>query len=240
MSEQSSPELRESERKYRMLFENMTAGFALHEMIYDEQGKPLDYRYLEINPAFERLTGVPGKALLGKTVKEVMPGTEQYWIDVFGKVARTGEPAAYQNYASELKRYYDVWAFTPAKDQFAVVFTDITDRKRAEEKLRQKRDALPNARRKQSGRAWCSRRGWPNRLREPGDAIDARSGKRRGNRRPHVPNHFVRRKAGRLADREFEECAAEESARLTRSRSLDCAAADETSSSAGAAFFQDR
>ena len=87
MSEQSSPELRESERKYRMLFENMMAGFALHEMIYDQQGRPLDYRYLEVNPAFERLTGIPGKALLGKTVKEVMPGTEQYWIDVFGKVA---------------------------------------------------------------------------------------------------------------------------------------------------------
>jgi PAS domain S-box-containing protein len=129
--------LRESERKYRMLFENMTAGFALHEMIYDEQGRPLDYRYLEINPAFERLTGVPVKTLLGKTVKEVMPGTEQYWIDVFGKVARTGEPTAYQNYAGELNRCYDVWAFSPVKNQFAVVFVDITERMRAEEALRE-------------------------------------------------------------------------------------------------------
>ena len=134
--------LRESDRKYRMLFENMTAGFALHEMIYDEQGRPLDYRYLEINPAFERLTGVPVKTLLGKTVKEVMPGTEQYWIDVFGKVARTGEPAACQNYASELNRYYDVWAFSPAKNQFAVVFVDITERKRAEELLHQRVEEL--------------------------------------------------------------------------------------------------
>ena len=125
-----------------MLFENMTAGFALHEMIYDEQGNPLDYRYLEINPAFERLTGVPVKTLLGKTVKEVLPRIEQYWIDVFGKVAQTGEPTAYQNYASELQRYYDVWAFDPAKDQVAVVFIDITDRKRAEDSLRQRAEEL--------------------------------------------------------------------------------------------------
>ena len=125
-----------------MLFENMTAGFALHEMIYDEQGNPLDYRYLEINPAFERLTGVPIKTLLGKTVKEVLPRIEQYWIDVFGKVAQTGEPTAYQNYASELQRYYDVWAFSPAKDQVAVVFIDITDRKRAEDSLRQRAEEL--------------------------------------------------------------------------------------------------
>ena len=81
-----------SEKKYRQLFENMTSGFAVHKMIYAEQGKPIDYRYLEINPAFEKLTGVPINTLLGKTVKEIMPNTEAHWIETFGKVAMTGEP----------------------------------------------------------------------------------------------------------------------------------------------------
>lgn len=128
--------LRMSEHRYHMLFENMTVGFALHEMIYDDEGKPADYRYVEINPAFEKLTGVPASALLGKTVKEVLPNTEPYWIEVAGTVAQTGEPTSYENYSRELGKYYDTWLFSPAKDRFAVVFSDITLRKRAEDELR--------------------------------------------------------------------------------------------------------
>jgi PAS domain S-box-containing protein len=128
--------LRESEGKYRVLLENMPAGFALHEMIYDGDGRPLDYRFLEINPAFERLTGLPIRTTLGRTVREVLPGIEQYWIDVYGKVAQTGEAVAYQNFASELNRFFDIWVFSPAKDQFAVIFSDVTVYKQIEHSLR--------------------------------------------------------------------------------------------------------
>ncbi|MGD8558180.1 MAG: PAS domain S-box protein [Gammaproteobacteria bacterium] len=129
--------LLESERKYRQLFENMTSGFALHEIICDTKGDPVNYRYLELNPAFTKLTGVPAEALLGKTILEVLPDTEKYWIDIFGKVALTGESIAYENYSRELGKYFDTWVFSPQKNQFAVIFTDVTERKKAEGALKE-------------------------------------------------------------------------------------------------------
>ena len=132
---QADEALRLSEKKYRHLFENMTTGFALHEIICDDEGKPVDYRYLEVNPAFEKLTGVSASALVGKTVLEVLPNTEQYWIDTAGRVALTGESVAYQNYSRELDRTYDTWMFSPEKYKFAVIFSDVTERKKAEKEL---------------------------------------------------------------------------------------------------------
>jgi PAS domain S-box-containing protein len=127
--------LHESERKYRLLFENMTSAFAVHKMIYDDQGKPVDYRYLEANPAFEKLTGIPIDTLIGRTIKEVIPTIEEYWVETFGKVAMTGEPIAYTNFARELGRYYDTYVFSPEKDTFAVVFNDITEKILAQEQI---------------------------------------------------------------------------------------------------------
>jgi len=144
-SEKVKNELKASERKYRLLFENITAGFALHEMIYDKVGNPIDYRYLEVNPAFENLTGSKINDLIGKTVKQVMPNTEQYWIDTYGKVAKTGEPLLYQYFAQEIGKYFDVWAFSPDKDRFAVIFTDITYRRKAEDALKMNKERLDAA-----------------------------------------------------------------------------------------------
>ena len=128
--------IEESESKYRLLFENMTTGFALHEMIYDEDGAPVDYRFLEVNPAFERLTGAQASTLAGKTFSEAMPGSESSWIEQYGVVATTGMPISFQDYAPELDKYFDVWAFSPKVDCFAVILTDITERKESEDKLR--------------------------------------------------------------------------------------------------------
>ncbi|HSY17404.1 MAG TPA: PAS domain S-box protein [Candidatus Acidoferrales bacterium] len=139
---QAVAELREREEKYRHLFDNMTTGFALCEIIRDETGRPADFRYLEVNPAFERQTGWMAADVIGKTAREVMPQIENRSIEIYGRVATTGEPAAYQNYVPTLRKYFDIWAFSPKHGQFAVVFSDISDRKVFEAESRHKTSLL--------------------------------------------------------------------------------------------------
>ena len=121
---------------YRTLFNEMLDGFAHHQIILDEQGVPVDYRFLAANPAFERMTGLRASDLVGRTVMEALPGTERRWIDTYGKVALTGEPIRFEDYAGALDKYFEVTAFRPAPGEFACIFQDITEAKRAEEALR--------------------------------------------------------------------------------------------------------
>jgi PAS domain S-box-containing protein len=129
--------LSRSENYYRMLFESMLNGFALHEIICDEKGVPVDYRFLRVNPAFERLTGLRAADITGKTVLEVLPGTEREWIERYGAVALTMEPVSFENYHGGLRRHFEVTAFSPVKGQFAVLFNDVTERKSFESTLRE-------------------------------------------------------------------------------------------------------
>jgi signal transduction histidine kinase len=126
----------QSERRYHSLFNGMTEGFALHELICDEAGVPVDYRFLAINPAFERLTGLKREAVEGRLKCEVLPGDDPFWLEIYGRVALTGEPARFENHSAALGRWYDVYAFCPAPCQFAVIFTEISERKQDEEKIR--------------------------------------------------------------------------------------------------------
>ncbi|NVN91460.1 MAG: PAS domain S-box protein [Desulfuromonadales bacterium] len=125
--------LRESEEKYRTLFREMLEGCALHEIICDAEGHPVDYRFLAVNPAFERLTGLKGEEITGRTVLEVLPDIEPFWIETYGKVALSGEPASFEHYSTDLKKYFEVTAFQPTQNQFSCILEDITERKRAEE-----------------------------------------------------------------------------------------------------------
>jgi PAS domain S-box-containing protein len=134
--------LRESEARYRILFSEMIAGSALHEVVLNDRGEPVDSRFLDINPAFERLTGRQREQVIGKTLLELWPETERYWIDLVADVARTGEPKREENYFQPLGRYFEVMAFRPAEGQCAVTFTDVTDRREAVEVVRRERDNL--------------------------------------------------------------------------------------------------
>jgi PAS domain S-box-containing protein len=126
----------ESERELNLLFENIPQGFAVHEMIYDKDNKPVDYRFLKINKEFEKLTGINSNDIINKTVKEVLPNTEQIWIDNYGKVAQAGIPLHFDSYSQEFNKYYDVTAYSPKQDCFAVVFSDVTKNKEYEQNLK--------------------------------------------------------------------------------------------------------
>lgn len=140
-------EIKESETRYHQLFESMQAGFALHEIICNEQGIPVDYRFLEVNSAFEALTGLKSDKLVGKTVREVLPATETHWIETYGRVALTGTAVRVDNYSSALGRYYSVSAYSPSKGQFATVFYDITEQKNAEAAIHHALDTAEEANR---------------------------------------------------------------------------------------------
>ena len=133
---------RKAEQDYRTLFAEMLDGFALHEIVCDDQGRPVDYRFLAVNPAFERLTGLDAASLIGRLVTEAVPGTEPHWIETYGRVALTGEPVMFENYAQTLDRHFHVTAYRPAPGQFACIFADVTERKRAEAQVRQHVDEL--------------------------------------------------------------------------------------------------
>jgi PAS domain S-box-containing protein len=124
-------ELCNSEEKYHTLFNEMLDGFALHEIICDDAGKPCNYSFIAVNPAFVRLTGLDPENLSGRTILDIMPDIEPFWIETYGKVALTGEPVLFENYNKVLDKHFEVKAFRSAPKQFVTLFSDITERKKA-------------------------------------------------------------------------------------------------------------
>ncbi|WP_200331364.1 response regulator [Thiocystis violacea] len=135
-------QLRESERRYHTLFTSMLEGFALHEVICDPSGQPVDYRFLDVNPAFEDMTKLTRETLVGRTVKQLMPDIESVWIQRYGAVALTGEPTRLEEYSVSLGRYFRCYAYCPSPGWFAVICEDVTERTRAEQELAEHRHQL--------------------------------------------------------------------------------------------------
>ncbi len=128
--------LQQSERKYRSLFNSMHEGFALLEMINDDNNHPYDFKYIDVNPAFERIYGLTRQQVVGKTGYDILlPEEVIYRANVYGKVTQTGQPAYFQKFVAGINKYFEVIAFRPGKGQCAALFIDITERKQVKQAL---------------------------------------------------------------------------------------------------------
>ena len=121
-------ELIKSEKKYKLLFSSMNDAFSHQSIICDELEKPIDYRFITVNPSFENMTGLKSETIIGKTATEVLSGVDQSILDIYGRVALTGEQVHFNTFSLKLKKYFEVKAYSPSFNEFATVFMDITER----------------------------------------------------------------------------------------------------------------
>jgi PAS domain S-box-containing protein len=135
--------LRKSEERYRHLYESIDEGFCIIEVLFDERKKAVDYVFLEINPSFERQTGI--RDAQGRRMRDIAPQHESHWFDLYGTIALTGESKRFEYPAVELQRWYEGYAYRVGEGherKVGILFNDITERKQAEEKLRENEKRL--------------------------------------------------------------------------------------------------
>ncbi len=135
-SKQAEDALRRSEERYRSLYCNMQEGVALHKMIYDTSGRPVDYEVLDVNPSYERILGIPRTRAVGVRASVLYGSGEPPYLDIFAEVVRSGTAACFESHFEPMQRVFSISATSPAPGTFATIFDDITERRRAEDERR--------------------------------------------------------------------------------------------------------
>ena len=130
------------EKRFRQLFESMSEGCAIHQVIYDDLGKAQDYVIVDINPAYEQIIGLKKDSVTGKKASDIYNSSEPPYLDIYNAVASSGKPCSFETYFPPMKKHFGISVFSPAKGSFATVFSDITERKNAEVALQQEYDRL--------------------------------------------------------------------------------------------------
>jgi PAS domain S-box-containing protein len=125
--------LLDNAQRYQLLYDSMSQGMALHEIVRDAGGIPFDYRFLDVNPAFERIMTLPREQIIGRTARELIPDLEPHWIETYGRVALTGKPVTLESPVAIQGRFFEVYAYSPQHGQVAVLANDITEKKRQED-----------------------------------------------------------------------------------------------------------
>jgi PAS domain S-box-containing protein len=142
IQQQSAALLKESEDRYQGLIESQMEGFCRIQLVFDAAGKPVDFRFLEVNPAFERQSGL--KDVIGRSISEIRP-VEPHWYEMYGRIATTGEPVHVENYSPAIGRWFDLRAYRvgkPEERQVAILFNDITERRNAKLRLEEQLERL--------------------------------------------------------------------------------------------------
>jgi len=134
-----------SELKYKTLFHNMLDGWALHEIILNDAGEPIDYVFLDVNSSFEQLTGLKKEKVIGRRVKDILPDTEDHWIKRYGNVAINGTVDEFEEESKNLKKSFQVKVYSPQHLQFVTVFIDTTIQKKLSDDRKQLRLQLQQA-----------------------------------------------------------------------------------------------
>lgn len=138
--------LQKSEQQYRLLFDSMLNGFALHEVVLSDTGRPADLFFLDVNPAFASFFDLPAKDIIGRSLRQLSDKVEPYWIDILSKTAMSRESIRFDGFAGFVDKHFSVVAFSPQPRQVAAIFEDTTGRKDAEKHLQHRtfHDALTN------------------------------------------------------------------------------------------------